>query len=101
MTGKADYTLKELVENNPIAELEQIGGPRELAGIAVRSASFQEYPPDDYIMRDELVLSTAAGCMEDTEGFIGLIALASEAGAAAIVYTIRDDGYAVPERVSR
>ena len=94
-----NYTLQDLCQNKPVPELRLVTEPGDFSQISIESASFQEVPPDDYIKKDELVLSTAAGCMENPALFTELIRIASQAQAAAIIYSIMDDDYTFPRDV--
>lgn len=93
-----DYTLNDFYRDNPFPDLELVTMPLDFERIRIQSISFQEAPIDDYIKENELVLSTAAGCIENEAKFIELITVASEAKAAAIVYSLQKT-YTVPSRV--
>lgn len=90
------YSLADLFRDSPVPEFHLLTRPFDFSGIPILSASFQELPIDDFIGKDELVLSTAAGCAEDKSRYLQMIRIASESCAAAIIYTLRDESYAIP-----
>ncbi|MCI2058732.1 MAG: PucR family transcriptional regulator ligand-binding domain-containing protein [Oscillibacter sp.] len=93
-----EYTLADLCSNHPIPEFQQLTKSFDFSGIAIESACVQEVNDveNDFILRNELVLSTAEGCAEDKTSYIRMIRIVSAAHAAALIYTLRDERYAIP-----
>jgi purine catabolism regulator len=94
-----DYTLWEFLQSDIAAKAHQFAGSRELRHIPIESVSVQELPVDDFIQKDELVLSTAVGCLHDAAAFLTLVRSVKDAGAAALFLAFRDTGYVIPPEV--
>ena len=94
-----DYTLWEFLQSDIAAKAHQFAGSRELRHIPIESVSVQELPVDDFIQKDELVLSTAVGCLHDVAAFLTLVRSVKDAGAAALFLAFRDTGYVIPPEV--
>ena len=91
------YTLEDFYRNSPVPELRLLTKRTNFSEIPIESASFQEIPADDFIRSHELVLSTGAGCNIDKERYMEMLRFASESHAAAVIYTLRDESYAIPD----
>ena len=96
-----DYTLWEFLQSDTVAGAHQFAGRMDLRQIPIEAVSVQEIPVDDFIQKDELVLSTAVGCLHDTAAFQTLVRSVKDAGAAALFLTFRDTGYVIPPDVIR
>lgn len=94
-----DYTLWEFLRSDIAAGAHQFAGSRDLRQIPIEAVSVQELPVDGFIQKDELVLSTAVGCLHDTAAFQTLVRSVKDAGAAALFLTFRDAGYVIPPEV--
>lgn len=56
------YTLRHLLESGILSDARLLTTPADFSHIEIRSVSVQEFPLDDFIQKNELVLSTALGC---------------------------------------
>lgn len=94
-----DYTLWEFLQSDIAGSAQQFAGITDLRRIRIEAVSVQELPVDDFIQKDELVLSTAAGCLNNAAAFQSLIRSVKAAGAAALFLTFRDADYAIPSDI--
>ena len=90
-----EYTLWEFLQSDVADGIRQLAGTTDLRQIHIESVSVQELPVDDFIQRDELVLSTAVGCLGDPSSFQSLLRSVKQAGAAALFLTFRDARYVI------
>ena len=79
------YTLTDLLQSQAIPQVRQITALSDFADIPIRAVSVQELPLDQFIRKDELVLTTAIGCDKAPALFAQLIQGAIDAQAAAII----------------
>ena len=91
------YTLADFYQYNQVPGLRLLTKPFDFSKICIASASYVEMPTDDFICSNELVLSTGAGCDTDKELYVQMIRFAAEAHASAIIYTLRDENYDIPD----
>ena len=90
------YTLADFYQYNQVPDLLLLTKKTDFSKIQIASACFQEIPMDDSIRPNELVLSTAAGCDVNKEFYTQMIRFAADYHAAALLYTLRDESYAIP-----
>ena len=81
------YTLTDLLQSQAIPQVRQITALSDFADIPIRAVSVQELPLDQFIRKDELVLTTAIGCDKAPALFAQLIQGAIDAQAAAIFFS--------------
>lgn len=93
------YTLADFYEYNQVPDLRLLTKPIDFSGIPIASASYLEMPSDDFVYPNELILSTGAGCDTDKDRYVQMIRVAAECRASAILYTLRDASYAIPDSV--
>lgn len=94
------YTLKDFLAS-PLAEgCALLAGAKDSGGVIIESVSVQELPVDDFIRRDELVLSTAAGCLDDLKRMKTLLESVSGAGAAALFFAFKDPEYRLSDETA-
>lgn len=92
------YTLSKFLNDTPIQGIIQLTDCQYIDKINIDSISVQELPFDDFIQKNELVLTTAIGCDKDPGLFHTMISSAIKANAAAIFMAFKKDIY-IPEEV--
>lgn len=93
------YTLADFLKDNPSLNIRQLTKAADFSNVQIEAVSVQEFPLDNFIGKNELVLSTAIGCYQDISLFKKLIADVKTAQAAAMILTFKDPSYAVPSDV--
>lgn len=93
------YTLADFLKDNPSLNIRQLTKAADFSNVQIEAVSVQEFPLDNFIGKNELVLSTAIGCYKDISLFKKLIADVKTAQAAAMILTFKDPSYAVPSDV--
>ena len=86
-----DYTLKDFISDELLSSLEQLTRAMDFSNINVSSASVQEIPFDDFVNKDEIIITTALGYKDDPEYFYKLFEYALASEAAAVLICLRDD----------
>ena len=84
------YTLLDFLSTQEGCSAVQLAGPTNLFRISIKAVSVQELPVDGFIRKDELVLSTASGCLDNSEAFQKLICDVKSGGAAALFLSFKD-----------
>ena len=79
------YTLSDLIDSGVLAGIKNIAGVKDPAAVPISSVSIQELPEGNFIRKNELVLSTASGCIENKAAFTRLIKWVSSSGASALL----------------
>ncbi|MBQ3921413.1 MAG: PucR family transcriptional regulator ligand-binding domain-containing protein [Firmicutes bacterium] len=93
------FTLAELLKTGNIPGVEMLTRSVDPEDVSIDSVSVQELPVEDFVRRNELVLSTAIGCMKDENKFEELIRGISASHAAALFLAFSDPSYRVPGRL--
>lgn len=91
------YTLADFYQYNQVPELLLLTKQTDFSKIQIDSACFQEIPMDDSLRPNELILSTAAGCDVNKDFYMQMIRGSAAFHAAALLYTLRDESYAIPD----
>jgi PucR family transcriptional regulator, purine catabolism regulatory protein len=79
-------TVRRSLRVPPLAEATVVGGWSGLDERRVRWVAVIEWPVEDFVARDELVLTTGIGC--DEERFTQLATEVADAGAAALCMAV-------------
>ena len=95
------YTLADLLEGGILPSARLLTGEGDFSKVVIDSVSVQELPLDDFIQKNELVLSTAIGCDRDPQRYLQLIQGARQAHGAAIAFAFREDGRTIPPEILR
>ena len=90
------YTLRTLIESGILSDAHLLTDPMDFSHIEISSISVQEFPLDDFIQKNELVLSTALGYDIEPERFLLLVQSAVDAQAAAIAFAFKDSSIRLP-----
>lgn len=93
------YTLREFLDGGIVPKIRLLTSIKDFSAVPVDAVSVQELPVDGFIRPNELVLSTAIGCIDDEQAFLRLVEDVSRAGAAAMILAFRDASFTVPEGV--
>ena len=93
------YSLWDFLQEEITPEIKLLTRNLDFQTVPIESISVQELPVDDFIQKDELVLSTAIGCLEREDLFQQLVKEVSRARAAAMILTFKDPKFVVPSGV--
>lgn len=89
------YTLNDFISDNPVKELKILTTPFNFSEIQVSSISVQELPTDTFIKKNDMILSTAIGCLDDDSKFMRFIRELKQAEASVLIITFKDPSYRV------
>ena len=92
------YSLADFLHSYNNLDIRQITNCGELNKIKIQSVSVQEFPVDDFIRENELVLSTAIGCDEKPERFEKMVDAAVKVHAAAICFSFSSSRFRIPHQ---
>ena len=93
------YTLGDFLHSHANLDIRQITNCGQLQEIKIQSVSVQEFPLDNFIRENELVLSTAIGCDKKPEQFKEMIDTAIRGHAAAICFAFSSSRFCIPQHV--
>lgn len=93
------YTLADFLKNPPVSGIQPLNMRGDYHTIPIESVSVQELPVDNFIKKNELVLSTALGCLNDDARFRQLLFEVSQAEAAAMLLSFPDDAYCLSDEL--
>lgn len=93
------YTLDTFLKTSGLPGLKVHTSELDYSAIPVDSASIQEYPLDDLLYPNDLVLSEAIHCHDDPDLFCSFVEDVYRAGAAALILSFRDENYRIPQAV--
>lgn len=93
------YTLENFLRDNVSPDIRLLTRAADFSNVQIESVSVQELPLDNFVGKNELVLSTAIGCDQKVSLFKELIAGVKAAQAAAMILTFKDPAYVVPDEV--
>lgn len=89
------YTLRDFLDSNLVPGIKLITKPFDFSKVYISSVSVQELPVDDFIRENEMVLSTAVGCLANEDVFFELIREVSTSNASVLFLAFRDPVYEV------
>lgn len=92
------YSLADFLHSYNNLDIRQITNCGQLNKIKIQSVSVQEFPVDDFIRENELVLSTAIGCDEKPERFEKMVDAAVKVHAAAICFSFSSSRFRIPHQ---
>ena len=87
------YTLQDFVKELPMEGLKILANPSAFSDIIVSSLSVQERPLDTFVQKDEIILSTLIGCLDDDEIFKQFLKDVKASQAAALLVCFKDPSY--------
>lgn len=93
------YTLEDFLKSGIVSDICQLTDFRDFDTIPISSVSVQELPRGDFIRKNELVLTTASGCIHDNNAFYELIEWMSSSGCCALIITFENEAYNVDASV--
>lgn len=95
-----EYTLWEFLRSDIAADVKQLTCTSDYRQVCIESVTVQELSSiDGFIQPNELVISTAEGCLDNLTAFRALIRAVRESGAAALILSFKDPHYTVPQEV--
>jgi PucR family transcriptional regulator, purine catabolism regulatory protein len=92
-------TLKDVLDSDILKLAKVRTAAHKLESIPVEWISVMEYPVENYIRKNEFVLSTAIGCHEDLTVFQNFVRDVLESGAAALAIALGRYVKEIPEEV--
>ena len=95
------YTLKDFINTPPAGDLCTLFCPPDVSSVFVSSISVQELPLGDFLLENEIILSTAIGCLDNEAKFCQFVQTVKNSGAAALVLTFKDPNYRLFDSVIR
>lgn len=93
------YALADFLSNQNNVDIRQITRCNRFNEIQIQSVSVQEFPLDNFIQENELVLSTAIGCDTKPENFRKMVESAIKAHASAIFFAFSSSRFQIPKSV--
>ncbi len=93
------YTLKKFLENNPFDNINIITQFKDFSKTYINSVSVIEMPIDNFVKPNDIVLSTAIGCIDDNEKLKKFILDIKNSKAAAIFLTFKNPLHIVSEDI--
>jgi len=93
------FTLKDFKSLPCIYDVEVLTARENIERVPIEHIAVIELPVEDFIRDNELVLTTAIGCLDDIELFISFVKNVYLSKAAALVLSIKDKNYKVPQDV--
>ena len=95
------YTLQDFLNDNPIQGLKVLTEVPNAFQIAIGSISVQELPIDDFVQKNEMILSTAIGCLDSRDAFQQFLYEIKQSEAAAAVFSFKDRDYQIDSAILR
>jgi len=95
------YTLHDFLHDNPVRDLRILTKISDAASIPINSISVQELPIDDFVQKDEIILSTAIGCLDSDDDFKQFLYEIKHSEAAAAIFSFKDHNYQISPSVLR
>lgn len=92
-------TMKDVLNMAILEPAKVRTAANKLEKIPVEWISVMEYPVENYIRKNELVLSTAVGCNEDLTVFKSFVREVYESGAAALAIALGRYVHEIPQEV--
>ncbi|MCD8036438.1 MAG: hypothetical protein LUE88_03515, partial [Clostridiales bacterium] len=89
------YSLNDFIIDNPVKELKVLTQPLDYSNVLISSISVQEMPTDSFIKKNDMILSTAIGCLDDDENFKRFIGELKAAEASVLIVSFKDSSYSV------
>ncbi len=94
-----EFTLHDLLESGLLPDYRILGKKYNYTRVPVHNVSVQELPVDPSLISEgELILSTAAGCLQDENRMMELLLQISRSLAAAVIFSFPDDQFVFPEK---
>lgn len=95
------YTLQDFLEDNPVQDMKVLTRIPNASKITINSISVQELPIDDFVQKDEIILSTAIGCLDSEDTFRQFLYEIKQSEASAAIFSFRDHNYQISSDVLR
>ena len=93
------YTIREILSHPLMNKINILSGQAVILTQPVGSISVIEIPVEQFVRRNEFVLSTAMGCQEDEELFLSFVKDIMESGAAALAIAVGRHVQQIPAKV--
>lgn len=92
------YTFHDFIQEKDRPPMKQLTNCQNFESIHLDSVSVQEFPFDDFIQKNELVLSTAMACEQEKDYFVKFIQSAIQAKAAALLFAFAKKEVNIPDQ---
>lgn len=93
------FTIKDFIKLNCFNDISILTGKEKIDNIPIEHIAVIELPVDDFIRQNELVLTTAIGCLYDTELFLSFVKSVYLSKAAGLVLSVKDENYIIPQQI--
>lgn len=93
------FTLKDFNELPCIYNTKILTAKDMIKDKVIENIAVIELPVDDFIRNNELVLTTAIGCHNDSELFMNFVKNVYLSKAAGLVLSIKDKSYKIPKQI--
>ncbi|PYF03957.1 PucR family transcriptional regulator [Ureibacillus chungkukjangi] len=93
------YTLQDVLTIPLLSSAKLLSGEERIATQVVDSVSVMELPVEDFVRNNELVLTTAIGCGNNTEVFVSYVKEVFLSGASALAVAIGRHVHYIPQEV--
>ncbi len=97
--GLANVTVGDLLSLDMLRDAQVLAGGPWLQQRRIEWVSVIEIPVEDFIRRDEFVLTTGLGCGDDPELFLKFVEEIAQAGAAGLAISVGRHVTSVPDAV--
>lgn len=96
---KLQYTIRDVLTIPLFSGAKLLAGKEIITTQVVDSVSVMELPVEDFVRNNELVLTTAIGCGDNTEVFLSFVKEVNLSGASAIAIAVGRHVQSIPEEV--
>lgn len=93
------YTIHHILSYPLMKNAKILSGQTSIHSKPVESISVMEVPVEQFVRKNEFVLTTAMGCQEDEELFLSFIKEIFESEASALAIAVGRHVHAVPDQV--
>lgn len=93
------FTLRDLLSIPLLSSAKLLSANNIISSQAIESVTVMEIPVEDFIKRNELVLTTAIGCGNNPELFLTYVKDVHSSGAAAMAIAVGGHVHYIPDEV--
>lgn len=93
------FTVNDFLNLEAFDNTKIMTGNNNLENIQIKFISVIEMPVENFIRKDELILTTAIGCYEDVNKFLSFIKEIYNSKAAALIISQKENNYYIPDEV--
>ncbi|RKJ16724.1 PucR family transcriptional regulator, partial [Butyricicoccus sp. 1XD8-22] len=93
------FTVKNVLAIPLLQSAKLLSGEKIISSQIIKSVSVMEIPVENFVGKNEFVLTTAIGCGNNTELFLSYVREVFESGAAAMGIAVGRHVQYVPEEI--